>query len=270
MGESVPRARGATHDVGIDPGLGVVTKRFRSWARNDPAREWGALCLLAGSASGLAPRPLNADLDGQPPAITMSWLPGRPLGGGMISSPQLHALAHALDRLWQPVSLGRLVAVPGQASNPARFTSQVREILAGRWDLGDDPVVRRAHAAAASWLGSEPAGLGSPADGGTVLGQGDPNLANFLWDGDQDVCDWSPRWWATQSRRSRGVSGGVFHDHEDFWPRKRGISLRDHVESITGSSDTGCGARRGGSAGVVQDAGAVRVGQAGVMTNWRR
>lgn len=63
---------GSTHDLSIDPGRGVVTKRFRSWARNEPAREWTALCLLAGSAPGLAAQPLSADLDSHPPAITMS------------------------------------------------------------------------------------------------------------------------------------------------------------------------------------------------------
>jgi hypothetical protein len=37
-----------THDVSIGPERGVVTKRFRSWARHEPAREWAALRLLDG------------------------------------------------------------------------------------------------------------------------------------------------------------------------------------------------------------------------------
>ena len=54
---------GATHDIRIDPGRGVVVKRFRSWDRDEPAREWRALRLLAEYAPGLAPRPLSASLN---------------------------------------------------------------------------------------------------------------------------------------------------------------------------------------------------------------
>jgi len=64
-----------THDVCVDAERGVVAKRFRSWARNEPAREWSAQRLLAESAPELAARPPSADPDGNPPAIRMSWLP---------------------------------------------------------------------------------------------------------------------------------------------------------------------------------------------------
>lgn len=172
-----------THDVSIDPERGVVTKRFRSWARNEPAREWAALCLLAESAPGLAAQPLSADLDGHPPAIKMSWLPGEPLGAGVISPAQTQALARSLDQLWRPVPPGTLAAPPGGTPNPAAFTRQVRATLAAGHDLGDDPLVHRARAAAAAWLGSGAIDRQSPAGSRTVLGQGDSNLANFLWDG---------------------------------------------------------------------------------------
>jgi Ser/Thr protein kinase RdoA (MazF antagonist) len=172
-----------THDVSIDPERGVVTKRFRSWARNEPGREWTALCLLAGSAPGLAAQPLGADLDGHPPAITMSWLPGEPLGTGVLSPAQMRALARSLDQLWQPAPPATLAASPGGAPNPAAFTSQVGAILAAGHDLGDDPLVHRARAAAAAWLDSGALDRQSPAGSHTVLGQGDSNLANFLWDG---------------------------------------------------------------------------------------
>ncbi|MEV4893701.1 hypothetical protein AB0K48_30385 [Nonomuraea sp. NPDC055795] len=44
----------ATHDVVI--GADEVIKRFRSWERGEPQREWTALTLLAEHAPGLAPR----------------------------------------------------------------------------------------------------------------------------------------------------------------------------------------------------------------------
>ena len=37
----------ATHEVTVDAGRGVVVKRYRSWSRGEPAREWAALTLLA-------------------------------------------------------------------------------------------------------------------------------------------------------------------------------------------------------------------------------
>jgi hypothetical protein len=38
---------GTTHDVSIDRARGIVVKRFRSQDRDEPAREWTALTLLA-------------------------------------------------------------------------------------------------------------------------------------------------------------------------------------------------------------------------------
>jgi hypothetical protein len=64
-----------THD--LDIGDHVVTKRYRSWARREPQREWTALTLLAQYAPGLAPAPLHTDLDATPPAVTMSRLVSR-------------------------------------------------------------------------------------------------------------------------------------------------------------------------------------------------
>jgi hypothetical protein len=38
---------GTRHEVRIDPGTGLVVKRFRSAGRGEPVREWTALSLLA-------------------------------------------------------------------------------------------------------------------------------------------------------------------------------------------------------------------------------
>src|SRR5690606_1863415 len=53
----------------------VVIKRYRSWDRGEPGREWTALKLLAEHAPGVAPSPVRAMLDADPPAIVMSRLP---------------------------------------------------------------------------------------------------------------------------------------------------------------------------------------------------
>ena len=59
----------STHAVEMADGL--VVKRFCSWERGEHQREWQALKLLAEFAPGLAPAPVTADLDADPPAITM-------------------------------------------------------------------------------------------------------------------------------------------------------------------------------------------------------
>jgi len=210
-------ARGVTHEVSIDREHGVVTKRFRSWARDEPAREWAALRMLAESAAGLAARPISASLGADPPEIRMSWLPGEPLAAGPVSPEQAQALARSLDRLWRSVPPGRLAGLPAGESNPQAFAGQVRQSLAAGRYLGRDPVVRRAAAAAAAWLERDATGRPDLAGRGTVLGQGDSNLANFLWDG----------------RRVRLV------DFEDSGPSDRAFELAILVEHLSAWSDAG-------------------------------
>ena len=210
-------ARGVTHEVSIDPEHGVVTKRFRSWARNEPAREWAALEMLAESAAGLAARPIRASLDADPPEIRMSWLPGEPLGAGPVSQEQAQALARSLELLWRSVPPGRLAGLPAGQSNPEAFAGQVRHSLAAGRDLGSDPVVRRAAAAAAAWLEGGVIGGQDLTGRGIVFGHGDANLANFLWDG----------------RRIRLV------DFEDSGPSDRAFELAILVEHLSAWSDAG-------------------------------
>jgi hypothetical protein len=172
-----------THDVCIDRDRGIVVKRFRECRRGEPAREWSALTLLATFAPGLAPAPLGADLDADPPVITMSCLTGTPLGGAPPTPSQAQALAAALERLWRsvPSVQHRLLVEP----NPAAFTSRVHSMLADGPHPGDDPAVRHAHATASAWFDRWAPGHHRHAGNQAILGQGDPNLANFLWDGGQ-------------------------------------------------------------------------------------
>jgi hypothetical protein len=172
---------GATHDIRIDPGRGVVVKRFRSWDRDEPAREWRALRLLDEYAPGLAPRPLSASLNELPPVIRMSQVPGQPLGSAAVTPAQVHGLVAALDRLWRSVPPERMAAPA--ATNPAAFAAQVRQTLAAGYELGADVRVRRAAAHASAWLAGGAVDRELATRGRVVLGHGDPNLANFLWDG---------------------------------------------------------------------------------------
>jgi len=179
--------RGSTHDVRIDPISGTVTKRFRSWGRDEPLREWTALTLLAEFAPGLAPAPVSAEVNSGSPVLVMSWLPGRELGTGAVTPAQGRALADALERLWQSVPSVERRFPPSVSPNPVAFTGQVRQMLAAGPLLGDDPGVARACATGAAWLELGALERHSRAGDLGVLGHGDPNLANFLWD-DSRIC----------------------------------------------------------------------------------
>jgi Ser/Thr protein kinase RdoA (MazF antagonist) len=220
-----PAARGATHDVRIDTGRGVVVKRFRSWNRDEPTREWRALHLLATCAPGLAPRPLGASLnpsDGSAPEVRMSWLPGRQLSAAAVTPAQVRALAGALDRLWRSVPPRRLAATCPGEPNPVRFTGQVRRALAAGHDLGADVRVRRAAARASAWLAGGAADRAVAGCDRVVLGQGDGCLANFLWDG----------------REIRLV------DFEDSGPSDRAFELAILAEHLSAWLDAGLDAAR--------------------------
>jgi Ser/Thr protein kinase RdoA (MazF antagonist) len=174
-----------THQLSVDPERGVVIKRFVQYGRGEPAREWRALVLLAEHAPGLAPEPLWADLDAEQPVVEMSLLPGTPLGGAPLTPEQESALVRALGQLWQSVPADRVMAVSGEYGNEAQLIHAVSELMRGAPDMGGDPLVRAAYAAGTDWLTWAVTVVGDPAGRQPVLGQGDANLANFLWDGER-------------------------------------------------------------------------------------
>ncbi|MFI6733326.1 hypothetical protein ACIBI9_10380 [Nonomuraea sp. NPDC050451] len=102
--------RSTTHDIEIRDD--IVIKRYRSWDRGEHRREWAALNVLAEHAPGLAPTPVRADLDGSPPTVVMSRLPGTPLRGLPTGPEQVRALATALTHLHH--------AIPGANAATAR------------------------------------------------------------------------------------------------------------------------------------------------------
>jgi aminoglycoside phosphotransferase (APT) family kinase protein len=210
--------RAATHEIHVDAGRGVVIKRFRSWDRREPAREWIALTLLAEFAPGLAAIPVRAGLTADPPVIEMSWLPGVPLGDTPLSAAQTDALALALDRLWNAVPLARLTDLGRPGLNVSQLARRVTEMLAAHRTVDDCALARQAWEKAADWFSS--GALGGLNGGEVVLGQGDCNLANFLWDG-------------TQVR---------LVDFEDSGPSDRAFELAVLVEHISAWSDAGLSA----------------------------
>lgn len=196
-----------THDLSF--ARSTVTKTYTSWGRGEPDREWAALTVLAEHAPGLAPEPLERhEVDGRP-AITMTRLPGTPLGTGPLTVAQTDAVAHAVRRV-HAVPLHALPPVLGERiSGPSRFAADIGAWLAPDVDLTpcrDPHLVAEAVDAARAWIATPPAGARLE-----VLALADGNLANFLWDGE----------------RCRVV------DLEDSGASDRAYELADQVEHIT-------------------------------------
>ncbi|MGW2220449.1 phosphotransferase family protein [Nonomuraea sp. NPDC001684] len=168
-----------THDLEFHDD--VVIKRYASWGRGEPRREWQALTLLAEHAPGLAPVPVRAALDGRPPLIVMSRLPGRVLRGEQATGEQIQATADALNRLHRLPR--QVVETVGPASwGPVAAVAKARAWAGRRPELGDEPVVREAYRAGVAWLDSSaPDGLATDPRP-PVLGMADGNRANYLWD----------------------------------------------------------------------------------------
>jgi Phosphotransferase enzyme family len=154
----------------------LVTKRYTSWSRGEHLREWTALRLIHSHEPDLVPRPVRVELAGVPPTVTMSVLPGSPLGdprGGRLSTAQVDALRVALAALWA-VPCHALPAGPGDLDFARRLTNTPRP---------PGGILGAAHDAALAWWdGPDPALLRQPPPA-TVLGHRDPNLDNYLWDG---------------------------------------------------------------------------------------
>ena len=183
-----------THDVSRDADRNVVTKRFIGAERGEPAREWRALTLLAEHAPGLAAEPVLADLAADPPVIEMSLLAGDALGSQPITGDQESAVIRALSQLWQSVPVGRVDPLPDEVATGAQVTlvRRVSEMAAAGHDPGEDTVVRKARSAGLDWMSWAVDASRLPVTGPDddvagplrVFGQGDANLANFLWDGE--------------------------------------------------------------------------------------
>ena len=170
-----------THELSVGA---TVLKTFRSYGRGEHRREWQALVLLNRYVPGLAPRPLTADLAAHPPSITMSRLPGVPLGGRRLTTSELAGLAAAMDRLHAAVPAGDLEAVGPSHAHPSVLLPRVRDLLAGHPGDPGEPLTTAAVRAARRWLsGADAERVRSAAASAPVLGREDHNLPNFMHDG---------------------------------------------------------------------------------------
>jgi aminoglycoside phosphotransferase (APT) family kinase protein len=155
-----------THSVEISGR--TLTKRYASWPRDEPAREWAALTVLSRAAPGLTPTPLELSTD-PTPSLTMTVVPGEPLGGSLTSA-QTTALGDALQSLW---------SVPVDGLAPIDLQALVDRTRSGLVALRDtEGVIAEA---ARAWLDNEPSDLTAVHD--PVVAHGDPNLTNYVWDG---------------------------------------------------------------------------------------
>jgi hypothetical protein len=181
-GAGVPKRHSfATHVVDI--GDDQVVKRFRSWDRGEHLREWQALTLLASYAPDLAPTPLSADLTSIPPHVRMSRVAGRPLDRQAVTPGHLDAVASAISRLHAAVPREVVAGLLPQPWLAVGAVNRMRSVVAGKRAAEGDALPRAAFEAGMRWLGRAADPLPEPHS--IVFGQGDGNLANYLWDGER-------------------------------------------------------------------------------------
>ncbi|MET9555574.1 aminoglycoside phosphotransferase family protein [Streptomyces sp. NPDC006645] len=170
----------STHAVEL--GSAEVTKRFRRGSRERCEREWRALTLLATYAPGLAPVPLRVDLTADEPVMVMSRLPGEQLRGKPLTGRQLKALAVALGELYAAVPGHVLEEVPDRPGRQQQLIAQIHTWAPrARPRVGD--AVGRAMDLGLEWLARSGMERAGRPDVPRVLGPGDGNPANYLWDG---------------------------------------------------------------------------------------
>lgn len=166
-----------THTHRIDASGEVVTKTYVDWGRDEHLREWTALQVISAAKPHLVPVPIRLDRPESPgsqPSVTMSHLPGEPLGGSL-TSEQLHGLQRALAELW---------SIPPTGVVPINYEAIVDRVRREISSWKGSGIVAEAQLAAIDWLaGPSPDELTKTLD--PVIGHGDPNLANYLWDGIQ-------------------------------------------------------------------------------------
>ncbi|MFD9941363.1 phosphotransferase family protein [Nonomuraea sp. NPDC059023] len=157
----------------------MVVKRYRSVEHGQPEREWRALGLLDRYAPGLAPVPVSADLDGEPPSVVMSRVAGSAVDE-VVEGVLADALAEAVDRVQRAVPPAVLEKVPVRAGDAVALLERVRGWLAAGEEVG---VVADALRRADAWVRRPDLAERLARPGTPVFGTGDGNLANYLWDG---------------------------------------------------------------------------------------
>lgn len=173
-----------THDLTFT--TTEVRKRFVTWDRAEPEREWRCLTLLAEHAPGVAARPLRREVEDGAPVVVMERLPGDPLGGRPLTAAQTEALGRTLRRLYDvPLEAVHRAGLAERRYGPSSQQQTMSEWLADDDELDrcQDPVlVAEAVHVARDWLARSDA---LPAPHLSALGISDLNPANVLWDGER-------------------------------------------------------------------------------------
>ena len=127
-------------------------------------QEWRALQLVHALEPDLVPRPLDCDLGDAAPYVTMSRVPGEPLGPDVAITPRcLDAAVEAITTLHEAISPETLADLPERWWGPAVGIAEIRawaEREGARGDLaGRDPSVQEALAAGRRWVAAVPVSL---------------------------------------------------------------------------------------------------------------
>ena len=201
----------STHSLRFD--AETVTKTYRSWTKGEPEREWAALGLLLQHAPGLAPEPVSAVLDGEPPSIVMTRLPGSSLGGGPLTVTQTKAVSVALHRLHTAVPAADLAAQPPRHWHPAEAVGNLRAWIAEPHEVGDAPQTAAAFGHASRWLRSGDPDRLVYAKVPPVFALADGNLSNLVEaDGEVRLVDFED-----SGRSDRAYELADLVEHISMW-----------------------------------------------------
>ena len=141
--------------------------------------------------------------------------------GARFTPREAGALGVALERLWGSVPRARLEAAFGPEPMPAGFARRVRSMagqaVAAARPVPDGQLAGQALRAGTAWLASGALDRHRAAGEDAVLGQGDPNLANFLWDGTRmRIVDFED-----SGLSDREFELAVLVEHLSVWPDGR-------------------------------------------------
>ncbi len=153
----------------------LITKTYRGWDRDQHTREWDALTRLARYAPGLGPKPVSALLDAKPPSVTMTVIPGQPIVGAW-TDEQIRLLAETLRRLWKIPTAG---LTPIDMHESAYWRD-----LADKAVRPPNGVEQEAYDLAEEWIAGPDLDLVLDGQQQQILGQGDPQPGNLLYDGE--------------------------------------------------------------------------------------
>lgn len=159
----------------------VCVKIYRKDSARRASHEWAALTALSHAGFDAAPEPLYYEAF-RGPVVVMTLLPGVPLSGAPLDAGQIAQIAEIFHRMRLVGQNGHTEPIPPVRMSIGSMFDEVR----GRWKsfTADhrSPLRKELFSRWECWLGGpDLAHLMQPSI--PVLGQGDPNPSNYLWDG---------------------------------------------------------------------------------------